>query len=101
MRKSICPSLRISVILLITEALQINNGVREIGKAFTGCTSLSTLLIPKTVTKITEFAFSGCSNLKVITILNADVSIGKRAFYGCPLETKETLIQKYGETIFK
>jgi len=83
------------------KTVTINNGVREIGKAFTGCTSLSTLLIPKTVTKITEFAFSGCSNLKVITILNADVSIGKRAFYGCPLETKETLIQKYGETIFK
>lgn len=39
--------------------------------AFTGCVSITGIVIPNTITTIESFAFSSCSSLKSITIPNS------------------------------
>ena len=51
--------------------------------AFQGCTNLTSVKIPNSVTKIGDYAFSGCSGLTSVTIGNSVTSIGEYAFDGC------------------
>ena len=51
--------------------------------AFSGCSNLTSITIPSSVTSIGFCAFSGCSNLTSITIPNGVTSIGDDAFSGC------------------
>ncbi|MBR3446424.1 MAG: leucine-rich repeat protein, partial [Oscillospiraceae bacterium] len=51
--------------------------------AFAGCTSLTGVTIPDSVTSIGEYAFSGCSALTGITIPDAVTEIGEQAFSAC------------------
>ena len=51
--------------------------------AFNGCTSLTNITIPDSVTSIGRNAFRGCSSLTNIIIPNSVTSIGHGAFYGC------------------
>lgn len=56
----------------------------EIGYAcFYGCTSLTTVNIPNTVTLIGDFAFLGCRSLSSIDIPSGVTSIGDAAFRNC------------------
>ncbi len=48
--------------------------------AFNGCSSLTEITIPNSVTSIDDRAFSGCSSLTEITIPNSVTSIGENAF---------------------
>ena len=58
--------------------------------AFEFCSSLTSVTIPDSVTKIDEWAFKYCSSLTSITIL-ANVSyIGEDAFGGCDKLTSVT-----------
>ena len=50
---------------------------------FEDCSSLTSVLIPESVTNIGEAAFYGCSSLTSVTIPNSVTSIGSYAFYGC------------------
>ena len=52
--------------------------------AFSGCSGLTSITIPKSVTSIGYYAFSGCSGLTSITIPNSVTSIGRYAFQSCP-----------------
>ena len=64
-------------------------GGSSIGKgAFSGCDSLTSIVIPNSVTSIGESAFSGCSSLTSIVIPSGVTSIGKYAFSGCGAEIK-------------
>ena len=52
--------------------------------AFSGCSGLTNITIPNSVTSIGESAFSGCTSLKSIILPNnSNVTIGKNIFEGC------------------
>lgn len=51
--------------------------------AFSGCSGLTSITIPNSVTIIDYDAFSGCSGLTSLTIPNSVTSIGYNAFSGC------------------
>ena len=51
--------------------------------AFYGCSGLTNVTIPNSVTSIENYAFEGCSGLKSVAIGNNVTSIGNNAFYGC------------------
>ena len=50
---------------------------------FSGCTELTSIVLPKSVTSIGDEAFAGCTKLKSIIIPENVISIGKGAFDGC------------------
>lgn len=52
-------------------------------ETFMGCSSLTSVTIPSSVTTIGYDAFSGCTSLTTITIPNSVTEIGHGAFEGC------------------
>lgn len=59
-------------------------GIKEIGEsAFTGCTSLKSIVISKGVKEIGTTAFYGCTSLKNITIPESVTKIASTAFSDC------------------
>ncbi len=70
----------------------IPDGVTTIGdKAFSGCSSLTSVTIPDGVTSIGNYAFQDCSSLTSVTIPDSVTSIGWMAFYGCSGLTSVTI----------
>ena len=51
--------------------------------AFKGCSGLTELTLPNSVTSIEWSAFWGCSGLTELTLPNSVTSIGWSAFWGC------------------
>ena len=73
-------------------SVTIPNSVTSIGSsAFSGCSGLLSITIPNCVTYIGSSAFSGCSDLTSITIPNSMTSIGSFAFYDCSGLTSITI----------
>ena len=59
--------------------------------SFCGCTTLTSITIPNSVTIIGKNAFEGCSSLTSVTIPNSVTSIGACAFYNCSSLTSVTI----------
>ena len=58
--------------------------VTSIGEdTFSGCTGLTSIVIPDSVTSIGSYAFYGCTGLTSVTIGNGVTSIGRSAFNNC------------------
>ena len=57
--------------------------MHSLNSAFEGCTGLTSITIPNSVTSIGWGAFYGCTGLTSITIPNSVTSIYSSAFYGC------------------
>jgi len=67
-----------------TTEYNIPKTVNKIGEnAFSGCTSLTSIVIPDSVTSIGSDAFSGCTSLTNIVIPDSVTSIESNAFDGC------------------
>ena len=66
-------------------SIEIPNSVTSIGNsAFSGCSGLTSIEIPNSVTSIGGFAFYNCTGLTSITIPDGVTSIGTSAFSGTP-----------------
>jgi uncharacterized repeat protein (TIGR02543 family) len=74
-----------------TGAYTIPNGVTSITSAFAGCSGLTSLTIPNSVTSIDTRAFNGCTGLTSVTIPDSVTSIGGNAFRGCTSLTSVTI----------
>ena len=62
----------------------IPNSVTEIGRsAFSDCSGLTSVVIPNSVTEIGSGVFSGCSGLTSVVIPNSVTEIGSGVFSGC------------------
>ena len=62
----------------------IPNSVTYIGyRAFYGCSGLTSVVIPESVTEINNGAFDGCSGLTSVYIRDLETKIGYSAFKGC------------------
>ena len=73
-------------------SITIPNSVTSIGGAvFENCSGLTSITIPNSVTSIGWYAFSGCSGLTSVTIPNSVTSIGGQAFYECSSLTSITI----------
>ena len=73
------------------------------GSAFRGCSGLTSVTIPDSVTSIGDDAFYGCSSLTSITIPDGVTSIGGSAFRGCSDLTSVTImsgVTEIGEYAF-
>ena len=73
-------------------SIEIPTSVTSIGSyTFHNCTGLTSIVIPDSVTSIGSYAFEGCTGLTSIVIPNSVTSIGKSAFYNCASLNKITL----------
>ena len=72
--------------------------------AFEGCSGLTSLIIPSSVTSIERSAFKDCSGLTSLTIPSSVTEIGKSVFEGCSGLTSLTIpssVTEIGESAFK
>ena len=83
--------------------LVVPSGVTSIDWAFYGCSGLTSVTIPSSVTSIGTWAFEGCSGLTSVTISNGVTSIGSGAFQNCFGLTSVTIpssVTSIGECAF-
>ena len=66
-------------------------GERAFFGAFQGCTRLTEVTLPNTLTHMGDYAFYGCTTLKDVTLPNKLTHIGIEAFRGCTGLTEVTL----------
>ena len=76
----------------LVTSLEIPDGVTLIRRcAFSGCSSLTRIVIPDSVTSMSWNAFQNCDNLQSVVLSNGITSIGAWTFYGCSSLTSVTI----------
>ena len=84
-------------------SVSINGNITSIDKAFSGCSRLTNITIPNSVTEIGIYAFDGCSSLTSVTIPDSVTTIGNWAFQDCSSLTNITIpnsVTEIGEYAF-
>ena len=86
-------------------SVNIPSSVTRIGDgAFSGCSSLTSINIPSSVTEIGDWAFKGCTSLTNIDIPSSVTKIGKDTFYKCNSLTSVNIpssVTEIGEWAFQ
>ena len=86
-------------------SISIPDSVTSIGSyAFSWCTSLTSVSIPDSVTSIGNYAFSGCTRLTSISIPDSVTSIGVAAFWYCTSLTSISIpdsVTSIGDSAFQ
>ena len=81
--------------IIVPEKVKGNDGVEyvvtSLGNSFYGCSSLTSITIPSSVTSLDRLCFSGCSSLTSITIPSSVTSLGRSCFSGCSSLTSITI----------
>ena len=75
----------------IVKSFSIPDGTPQIIGAFSGCSKLTSVTIPHSVTNIDRFSFFGCRSLTSVTIPNSVTRIGDSAFTYCSNLTSITI----------
>ena len=73
------------------DELRYFTGLTTISETFYGCSGLTSIVIPNSVTAISAESFYGCSGLTYIEIPNSVTTIGYHAFDGCSGLTSMTV----------
>ena len=81
--------------IIVPEKVKGNDGVEyvvtSLGNSFYGCSSLTSITIPSSVTSLGRLCFSGCSSLTSINIPSSVTSLGRSCFGGCSSLTSITI----------
>ena len=89
----------------VLTSVTIPSSVTSIGiRAFEGCSGLTSLIIPSSVTSIDPSAFKGCSGLTSLIIPSSVTEIGKSVFEGCSGLTNLTIpssVTEIGKSAFE
>ncbi len=76
---------------IVSVTFEKGSTCESIDSAFRGCSSLTSVTIPDSVTSIGDFAFKDCTSLTSVTIGNSVTSIGDFAFQDCSSLTSVTI----------
>ena len=77
-------------------SVKIPSSVTSVGNsAFSGCSGLTSVTIPNGVTNIEDYAFFDCHELRSVTIPTSVMSIGYHAFGGCDDVTSVTIPDRF------
>lgn len=78
-----CSSLKQINLPIGTKVYEGINGYNRGGGCFSGCSSLTEIVLPKTFNMIDSYMFHGCSSLKMVVINNPYCKIGINSFEDC------------------
>ncbi len=79
------------VIVCKNSLIPDDGSVTSIGDSFHGCTGLTNVIIPGSITSIAEYAFQDCTWLKSVTIEDGVKRLGAYSFNGCTGLTSVTI----------
>ena len=73
-------------------SITLPDSLTQIGfMAFNNCTSLTSITLPDSLTQMGNCTFNNCTSLTSVTLSNSQTQIGERAFEGCSSLTSITI----------